>query len=322
MKTRKLGWTELEFTTIGLGTWALGGGAWRFGWGTQEDLDSIATIHIAMELGINWIDTAPVYGLGRSEHVVGQALKGMTKRPLIATKCGRIWNEAREISGCLKRTSVLDEVDQSLRRMGVDVIDLYQVHWPIPDEDVEEAWGAIADAVQAGKIRYAGVSNFSVEQMERIRPIHPIASLQPPYSMLRRGIEDDILGYCAAHQIGVIAYSPMQKGLLTEKFSREWALALSEDDHRSRDAMFTDPQLAVNVELVKNLRDLAREGGMTLSQLAIAWVLHRDEVTAAIVGARRPDQITETVKAGNMVLDAAQSAAIEGLLANRQKALG
>jgi len=321
MKTRQLGWTDLTFTPVGLGTWALGGGEWRYGWGTQEDLDSVATIRRAVDLGINWIDTAPVYGLGRSERVVGKAIKGMSERPIIATKCGLVWNEQREISDRLTRRSVLGEIDESLARLDIDAIDLYQVHWPNPDEDIEEAWGAIAEAVKAGKVRYAGVSNFDIEQMDRVRGIHPIASLQPPYSMLRRGVEAEILGYCKTHNIGIVAYSPMQKGLLTEKFSREWALTLRDDDHRSRDAMFTDPQLDVNVELVRSLREIAHQAGKTISQLAIAWVLRRSEVTSAIVGARRPDQIEETVKAGEWTLDEAQLDEIEAVLSARIRKL-
>ncbi|MBN2557082.1 MAG: aldo/keto reductase [Anaerolineales bacterium] len=321
MRTKKLGWTELELTTVGLGTWAMGGGEWRFGWGSQEDQESIATVRKALDLGVNWIDTAAVYGLGRSEMVVGEAVRGLPQRPILATKCGLVWDESREVSNRLKRKSVLAEVDDSLWRLGVDCIDLYQVHWPNPDEDLEEAWGAVADAVKAGKIRYAGVSNFNVAQMERVQSIHPIASLQPPYSMLRRGIEDDILSYCAEENIGVIAYSPMQKGLLTEKFSREWALALAADDHRSRDPMFTDPQLRVNLRLVDGLRSIASERGMKVSQLAIAWVLHREEVTSAIVGARRPAQIEETVRAGDWILELSEIDAIEALLKEREAAL-
>jgi len=321
MRTKKLGWTELELTTVGLGTWAMGGGEWRFGWGSQEDQESIATVRKALDLGVNWIDTAAVYGLGRSEMVVGEAVRSLPQRPILATKCGLVWDESREVSNRLKRKSVLTEVDESLRRLAVDYIDLYQVHWPNPDVDIEEGWGAVADAVKAGKIRYAGVSNFNVAQMERVQSIHPIASLQPPYSMLRRGIEADILSYCAEKNIGVIAYSPMQKGLLTEKFSREWALALEADDHRSRDPMFTDPQLTVNLRLVDGLRSIASSRGMKVSQLAIAWVLHREEVTSAIVGARRPEQIEETVRAGDWILESAEIDAIEALLKEREAAL-
>ena len=321
MRTKKLGWTELELTTVGLGTWAMGGGEWRFGWGSQEDQESIATVRKALDLGVNWIDTAAVYGLGRSEMVVGEAVRSLSQRPILATKCGLVWDESREVSNRLKRKSVLAEVDDSLRRLAVDYIDLYQVHWPNPDVDIEEGWGAVAEAVKAGKIRYAGVSNFNVAQMERVQPIHPIASLQPPYSMLRRGIEADILSYCAEKNIGVIAYSPMQKGLLTEKYSREWALALEADDHRSRDPMFNDPQLTANLKLVDGLRSIASGREMKVSQLAIAWVLHREEVTSAIVGARRPEQIEETVRAGDWILESAEIDAIETLLKEREAAL-
>lgn len=322
MRKRMLGWTDLELSTVGLGTWAMGGGEYRFGWGAQEDTESIDTIERALDLGINWIDTAPIYGLGRSEMVVGAALKKSKHMPIIATKCGFAWDDDRQITHRLTRESVLAEVDASLQRLECEVIDLYQVHWPNPEEEIEEAWGAIADAIKAGKIRYAGVSNFSVEQMERVRSIHPIASLQPPYSMLKRGVEEDILAYCGDHEIGVICYSPMQKGLLTGKFTREWVESLQANDHRSRDPMFSEPQLTANLDLVAGLRDIAADRGMTVSQLAIAWVLRREEVTAAIVGARRPGQIEETVKAGDWVLSEDEVNAVEALLQSRDAAIG
>jgi aryl-alcohol dehydrogenase-like predicted oxidoreductase len=220
MKTRKLGNTELEITAIGFGAWAIGGGDYAFGWGSQDDGESIQAIHKALDLGVNWIDTAPVYGLGRSEEVVAQALKGLRGEVIVATKCGMVWNEQREISSNLKAESVRKEAEDSLRRLQTDYIDLYQIHWPKPDEDIEEAWEAMSDLVDEGKVRYAAVSNFSAEQMERIGPIHPVASLQPPYSMLRRDIEADILPYCKDMNIGVVVYSPLQNGLLTGKFTK------------------------------------------------------------------------------------------------------
>jgi len=314
VQTRQLGWTELDFSTIGLGTWAIGGGEWEYGWGPQDDAESVATIPAAMELGINWIDTAAVYGLGRSETVLGRAIKGLREKPIIATKCGMVWDQARTISSRLKKESVRSEAEASLRRLGVEVIDLYQVHWPNPDEDIEEAWGAIADLVREGKVRYAGASNFSVEQLKRVQAIHPVASLQPPYSMLQRGVEAELLDYCAANKIGVIVYSPMQKGLLTGKFTRERAQSLADDDHRRRDSRFQDPQLSANLDLVEGLRAIAEKRGKTVAELAIAWVLRRPEVTAAIVGARRPSQIEETVAAGNWMLSDEDMAAVETLL--------
>lgn len=321
METRKLGWTDLNLSTIGLGTWALGGGGYEWGWGPQGEKESIATIRHALELGINWIDTAPIYGLGRSEEVVGKAIKGLREQPIIATKCGLVWDEKRRISNRLKKESIRAEVEASLRRLKIDVIDLYQIHWPTPDEEVEEAWGTIAELIKEGKVRYGGVSNFSVEQLKRIQPIHPVASLQPPYSMLERGVEEERLGYCSANDIGVIVYSPMQKGLLTGKVTREWVQNLPTDDHRREDSRFQEPALSVNLELVEGLRPIAKENGMTLAQLAIAWVLRRPEVTAAIVGARRPSQIEETVIAGGWVLSKEDRAAIHMLLDERQKAL-
>jgi aryl-alcohol dehydrogenase-like predicted oxidoreductase len=321
MKPRKLGWTDLHLTTIGLGTWALGGGKWQWGWGPQDDQESKLTIQRALDLGINWIDTAAVYGLGRSEEVIGETIQVMKKKPIIATKCSLVWGEDRIVSNSLKRESVRKEVEGSLRRLGLEVIDLYQIHWPDPEEEIEEGWGAIAELVKEGKIRYAGVSNFNIEQLKRIQPIHRVASLQPPYSMLRRGIEEEILDYCSNHDIGVIVYSPMQKGILTEKFSREWASNLPDSDHRARDSRFLEPELSVNVEFVERLREFAKKKGKTVAQLAIAWTLRRSEVTAAIVGARKPYQIEETVQAGEWELSGDEIEEIEKLLEARSDTL-
>jgi aryl-alcohol dehydrogenase-like predicted oxidoreductase len=316
MQTRKLGFTDLRLTTIGLGTWAIGG-PWQFGWGPQDDQVSAATIRRALELGINWLDTAPAYGLGHSEEVIGETLRGLPEVPIIATKCGRAWHEDGRLYGNLKREGIRAEVETSLRRLRVEAIDLYQIHWPDPDHDLEEGWGAIADMVKEGKLRYAGVCNFSVEQLKSIQPIHPVASSQPPYSMLARGAEAEHLAYCAAHDIGVIPYSPMQKGLLTGKVTREWVEDLEESDHRRRDPNFQEPRLSANLEIVDGLRAIAEKQGITVAQLAIAWVLRRPEVTAAIVGARRPTQIEETAPAGEWDLADEDLAAIEALLAKR-----
>lgn len=321
MKTRKLGWTDLNLSVIGLGTWAIGGGGWQWGWGPQDDQESIAAISRALELGVNWIDTAAVYGLGHSEEIVGRAVEGLREKPIIATKCGLVWDNNGNISNRLKEESIRAEVEASLKRLRVDVIDLYQIHWPIPDEDIEEAWGAIADIVKEGKVRYAGVSNFSVEQLERIRTIHPIASLQPPYNMIRREAEEGLLEYCAEHNIGVITYSPMERGLLAGKFTKERVQNLPEDDHRRRDSRFQEPELSANLELVEGLRGIAEKRGRTVGQLAIAWILRRPEVTAAIVGARHPYQIEETVLAGDWALSEEDIAAIDMQLDKRQKAL-
>ncbi|MCS7057245.1 MAG: aldo/keto reductase [Thermoflexales bacterium] len=317
MQTRRLGYTDLHLSAIGLGAWAMGGSGWKFSWGAQDDRDSIATIHRAVELGINWIDTAPVYGLGHSEEVVGRALKqlGAHRRPIIATKCGRKWDAAGVPYADLHPNSIRAEIDASLRRLGVEVIDLYQMHWPQPDEMIEEAWGAMADGVRAGKIRYIGVCNYNVAQMKRLQPIHPIASLQPPYSMLVRGVEAETLAFCAANNIGVVCYSPMQKGILTDKFSRAWVEQLPDDDHRKQfDERFKEPQLSRNLALVEQLKPIAHRSGHTVAQLAVAWVLRRPEVTSAIVGARKPSQIEETVAAGDWNLSPQEIAEIDALL--------
>jgi len=321
MKTRKLGWTELNLSTIGLGTWAIGGGKWKFSWGPQDDRESISTIRRALELGINWIDTAAVYGLGHSEEIVAQAIKGLRGKPIIATKCERVWDKNGNISGRLKKKSIRAEIEASLRRLKVEVIDLYQIHWPEPDKDIEEAWETMAGLIKEGKIRYAGVSNFNLQQLKRVQPIHPVASLQPPYSMLERNIEKKVLEYCSGNNIGIIVYSPMQKGLLTGKFTRERAQNLPEDDHRRRDPRFQEPELSANLKLVEGLRSIAEKRGRTVAQLAIAWVLRRPEITSAIVGARRPSQIEETVAAGDWDISEKDISAIETLLEKRQRAL-
>jgi aryl-alcohol dehydrogenase-like predicted oxidoreductase len=321
MQYRKLGYTDLKFSTIGLGTWAIGGGDYAFGWGPQDDADSIATIQRALDLGVNWLDTAAVYGLGHSEEVVGQAVKGMRQKPYIATKCSLRWGEDRVVYNSLKKDSIRLETEQSLRRLQVDVIDLYQIHWPNPEPDIEEGWGEIARLIQEGKIRYAGVSNFNIEQLQRIQPIHPVASLQPPYSMLKRGVEEGLLDYCRENQIGVVVYSPMQKGLLTGTITRQRVENFPEDDNRSRDRMFHEPELSINLELVERLSQIAARRDISMAQLAIAWVLRRPEVTSAIVGGRKPEQIEETVRAGDVDLTSAEIEEIEHLLDWRKQEL-
>ena len=321
MQTRKLGYSDLNLTTVGLGTWAIGG-EWQWGWGPQDDEESIAAIQRALDLGINWIDTAPAYGVGHSEEIVGKAIAGRRDQITIATKCGMVWDEgSTTVYRSLKAASVRREVEDSLRRLNVDGIDLYQIHWPIPDEDIEEAWGAIADMIGEGKVRYAGASNFSVAQLKRVQAIHPVASLQPPYSMLRRDVEQELLPYCAANDIGVVAYSPMQAGLLTGKFSKARVSNLPDGDWRKQNSIFREPQLSVNLALVEKLRPIAERNGRTPAQLAIAWVLRRSELTAAIVGARRPSQIEGTAPAGDWTLSQEDIAEIDALLEERDKAL-
>lgn len=317
MNTRKLGYSDLHLTTIGLGTWAMGGGDWKFGWGDQDDQSSIDSIHQALDAGINWIDTAAIYGHGHSERVVGQAIKGRRDKVIIATKCGRVWEgDSKEIGKCLRRESIRREIDASLQRLELDYIDLYQIHWPEPDQEIEEGWTAVSELIQEGKIRYAGVSNFSLEQLKRVQPIHPVTSLQPPYSMLRRDVEAEILPYCQEKNIGVVAYSPMQAGLLTGKFTKDRVANLPDNDWRKFNPFFTQPQLDKHLAMVDQLRPIAVELDITLAQLALAWVLRRPEMTAAIAGARRLDQITETVKAGEIVLSDDVIHRIEGFLSN------
>lgn len=315
MKLRKLGRSDLHLTPVGLGTWAMGGGDWKFGWGPQDDAQSIRTIHEAVDLGINWLDTAPVYGLGHCEDVVGRALQALKgRRPILSTKCERCWDEERQIIPRLKRASIRREIEDSLRRLGVDAIDMYQIHWPQPDEDIEEGWSAIAELVQEGKVRWAGVSNFNVAQLKRLQPIHPVAFLQPPYSMLNRGIEAELIPYCEAHDIGIIPYSPMQKGLLSGKVTQAWVDALPVSDHRRADPQFNEPLLARNITLNGGLRTIASHLGTTPAELAIAWVLRQPRVTSAIVGARKPGQIAETIGGGRLTIPADALTEIERLL--------
>lgn len=303
MKREKLGWTDLELSVIGFGTWASGGAGWKFSWGYQDDDNTIKSIHTAIDKGVNWIDTAPVYGLGHAEEITGKAIKGIRKDLIIATKCGRRWSEdGKELYGNLKKQVIKKECEASLKRLCVDMIDLYQIHWPQPDEDIEEAWQAISELIKEGKVRYAGVSNFSVEQMKRIVNINKIASLQPPYNILRREIEEKELPFCKENNIGVITYSPLERGLLTGKVTKEWVANLPDDDHRKKDVRFNEPQLSENMKIVDNLKKIGDRIGATVSQIAISWILRRPEITSVIVGARNPQQIEETVKAADIRL--------------------
>lgn len=302
MKTRKLGDSDLELTVIGLGTWAQGGGGWQFGWGPQDDQQSIAAIHQAIESGINWIDTAAVYGLGHAEIILGKALKGISNKPIIATKCARNWDNNGKIVKIQTRDSIREEVENSLKRLRIEVIDLYQVHWPEPDEQIEEGWETMTRLVEEGKVRYIGVSNYRVEQLERISRIQKPVSLQPPYSMIKPDFENELLPYCEKHHIGVVCYSPMYKGLLTGKITRERMAGLAADDHRRNDPNFNEPRLTRNLELVEALKPIAGDLGITLAQLSIAWTLRWPAVTSAIVGARNARQLQETVEAGTIEL--------------------
>lgn len=324
MKTRKMGWTDLELTTVGLGTFAIGGTGWMASWGAQDDKDSINTIRRALDLGINWLDTAPIYGFGHSEEIVSRALKGLAKKPIISTKCGSLPGEKGMVIRRLKKDSVLAEAETSLKRLGIEVIDIYFVHWPLPDEDIEEAWGAIAQLIKQGKVRYAAASNFSVAQLKRVQPIHPVAVLQNPYNMLERSLEHEVMEYCAKNQIGIVPWAPMAQGMLTGRFSRERLDKLDKDDNLRRELSqyFKEPGFSASLELVEKLKPIAQRNGRTLSQLAIAWVLRRPEVTSAIVGARRPAQIEETAVAADWALTKKDIEEIEKLLAERTRKLG
>ena len=288
---RTLGSSDLQLTPIGFGAWAIGGGNWEFGWGPQDDKESIAAIHRGLDLGINWIDTAAIYGLGRSEEVVGQALKTTTHKPLVFTKCSMRWHEDRSIYRSLKAGSLAEELDGSLKRLGVETIDLYQIHWPDPAGEIEEGLESLERFRQQGKIRAIGVSNFSVEQMKRGLKIAPIASLQPPYSMLRRAIEQEILPFAQANHIGVINYSPMVSGLLTGKMTAERAAALPADDWRRRNVEFKEPRLSRNLRLVELLREIGKDANVSPGVVAVAWTLHHPAITAAIVGGRSAGQV-------------------------------
>src|SRR5258708_5435466 len=311
MEQRKLGNSDLAISIIGIGAWAIGGGNWEFGWGSQDDDESIAAIHHALDLGINWIDTAAVYGLGRSEEVVARALKGVAKRPYVFTKCSRTWDSARNVGFNLKRDSIRREVEDSLRRLQTDVIDLYQIHWPNPDLDIEEGWQTMAELKKEGKVRYIGVSNFNKNQLKRAQAIAAITSLQPPYSMLRRGVEQDTLPFCKENNISVIVYSPMESGLLTGKMTRERIANMPSDDWRGRDKRSQEPQLSRNLELVETLRKIGQRYQRTPAEVAIAWTLRNPAVTGAIVGARNPGQVDGFIHAGDFQLDQADVAQID-----------
>jgi aryl-alcohol dehydrogenase-like predicted oxidoreductase len=291
MQTRRLGNSDMEITPLGFGSWAAGGGSWEFGWGPQDDGESIAAIRRALDLGINWIDTAAVYGLGHSEEVVARALRGRARKPLLFTKCSLVWGPDRRVGSSLRAASVRKECEESLRRLETERIDLYQVHWPDPEPELEEGWAELARLKEEGKIRWIGVSNFGVEQMSRAQKIAPVTSLQPPYSAIRPEVEEELLPFCKAQGIGVIVYSPMQAGLLTGSMTRERVAAFPKDDWRRRDSNFREPRLSRNLAIQKALGAIGKRHGHPAAVVALAWVLRRSEVTGAIVGARRPSQV-------------------------------
>ena len=316
MQKVRLGKTGLEITTVGFGAWAIGGSGWRAAWGPQDDGEAVGAIQRAVELGVNWVDTAAVYGLGHSEELVARALKGFpdSDRPYVFTKCSLVWDEAADISNILKKDSVKRECEDSLRRLQTDVIDLYQIHWPRPDEDVEEGWEALSELKDEGKVRHIGVSNFDAGQMGRANGIAPVETLQPPYNMLRRGVEDEILPYARENDIGVIVYSPMASGLLTGRMTRERVENMPSDDWRRNNEQFNDPKLSQNLELVEKLREVGERHDKSPAEVAIAWTLRHPAVSAAIVGGRRPDQVDGIVGAADFRLSDDEVEEIEASL--------
>jgi aryl-alcohol dehydrogenase-like predicted oxidoreductase len=294
---RTLGNSDLHLTSIGFGAWAIGGGNWEFAWGPQDDNESVNAIHRALDFGVNWVDTAAIYGLGHSEEVVGKALKDASRKPYVFTKCSMRWHEDRTIYRSLTSRSLEEELHASLRRLGVDTIDLYQIHWPNPEAEIEEGWTALAKFKEQGKIRHIGVSNFSMEQMKRAQKIAPITSLQPPYSMLRRAIEQEILPFAQANHIGVINYSPMLSGMLTGKMTRDRIAAMPQDDWRKRSPEFNEPRLSRNLRLVDLLREIGKQRNVEPGVVAVSWTLHHPAITAAIVGSRSSLQVEGIVPA-------------------------
>jgi aryl-alcohol dehydrogenase-like predicted oxidoreductase len=318
METRKLGNSDMHITPVGFGAWALGGGGWQFGWGPQDDNDSIAAIHRSLELGVNWIDTAAVYGLGHSEEVVARAVREWKgPRPYIFTKCGMRWDKSGRVFKVHSADSIRQECEDSLRRLQVDVIDLYQIHWPPEDNGpaLEESWRTMAALQKEGKVRWIGVSNYDVPQLQRCEKIAPVTSLQPPYSLIRRQIEKEILPYCERRGIGVIVYSPMASGLLTGAMTRERIAKLPDDDWRKNNPEFREPRLSKNLELVERLKKVAARYNTVPGAIAIAWTLRVPAVTGAIVGARNAKQAEEVMRAGEIKLTAQDISEIEGVTA-------
>jgi aryl-alcohol dehydrogenase-like predicted oxidoreductase len=314
LQTTQLGTTGLEITRIGFGAWAIGGGDWEFGWGAQEDEQSIATIHHALDRGINWIDTAAAYGFGRSEQIVGRALEAIadSERPYLFTKASLVEGPGRRVEHSLRRDSILREAHASLERLGVDAIDLYQIHWPIPDADIEEGWAAFAELKEQGLVRHIGVSNFDTDQLRRIQQIAPVETLQPQYSLIERDIERDILPFAQDERIGVVVYSPMGSGMLSGAMTSERIANLADDDWRKRDPRFLEPQLSRNLELVQRLTEVSERHDSTPGAVAIAWALGHPAVDGAIVGFRRPDQVDPLIDAAELELSDDDITTIEG----------
>jgi aryl-alcohol dehydrogenase-like predicted oxidoreductase len=318
MQMRKLGFSDLNLSVIGLGTWAIGGAGYECSLGAQDDQESVRTIRKAIDDGINWIDTAPMYGLGHAEEVIGKAIGGIRSQVHVATKSGILWDEKKSFRFCLKKDSTLSDIQATLRRIDTDYIDLYQIHTATPEEEIEEGWHCISELIREGKVRYAGVSNFSLEQIKKVQKIHPVASIQPVYNMFNRDIEQGIMDYCAQNRIGVISYSPLCSGLITDGISRERLKNLAENDFRPRLPDFQEPLLSAHLKAIERLKPVAARRGLTLPQLAIAWVLRQGDLTSAIVGARCIDHIDEIVKAGELVMVEEDLMEIEAILAGPQ----
>jgi aryl-alcohol dehydrogenase-like predicted oxidoreductase len=311
LPTSPLGATGLEITRVGFGAWAIGGGGWEFGWGAQQDEESIAAIRRAVDLGINWIDTAAAYGFGRSERVVGQALEGLADRPYVFTKASLLDDGTGHVRHSLKRDSILREAEASLRRLGIDAIDLYQIHWPVPEQDIEKGWSALAELKEQGLVRHIGVSNFDAGQLRRIQSIAPVETLQPPYSLVDRAAEDELLPFAEHEGIGVIVYSPMGSGLLTGAMTRERIEQMPADDWRARDPRFTEPQLSGHLALAARLRAVAGRHAVTPGAVAVAWALRNPAVDGAITGFRRPSQVDPIVAAAGLELTGEDISEIE-----------
>jgi len=310
METKQFGNTDMKITRTGFGAWAIGGGNWEFAWGPQDDGEAIAAIRRAIDNGMNWIDTAAVYGLGHSEELVGKAIKGLSKKPYIFTKCGLVWDDKRNVTRNLKAASIRRECEASLRRLNMDAIDLYQVHWPV-DADLEEAWEMMETLRSEGKVRYIGVSNYNIEQMSKSMKIAPVSTLQPPYSLINRDYEKEILPFCKENGMGVIVYSPMGSGLLTGSMTRERIAAMPSDDWRKNSSHFQEPALTRNLALVEKLKSIGKKYGHSAGEVAIAWTLRNPAVTAAIVGGRSAAQVDGISHAWDLILTNEDLAEIE-----------
>jgi aryl-alcohol dehydrogenase-like predicted oxidoreductase len=319
MQKKQLGTTDMHLTPVGFGSWAIGGGNWEYGWGAQNDGDAVAAIERAIELGINWIDTAAVYGLGHSEELVATAIAGMRGRPYIFTKCSLVWDGSRKVGNSLKADSIKRECEASLTRLKVDAIDLYQIHWPSPEADLEEGWQEMARLKEEGLVRHIGVSNFTVDQLHRVISIAPVASLQPPYSLLRPAIEEALLPFCLEQKIGVIVYSPMLSGMLTGAMTRERVANFAKDDWRRSNKEFQEPRLSANIELAGFLSKIGASHGRSAGEVAIAWTLRHPAVTGAIVGGRNAAQVDGIIGAAEFRLSEDEIAVIRDYLAGMPK---